>query len=513
MESNYRVSTYETILPLPGEPSMAVAVNGLYGAVDILPAEESQILEASGKQAALLKSLSEGTAERLLLRGHLVPDREGWEEENMRILSRIHWLIPWQKFTDLVIMPTYNCNFRCEYCFERARLDRGAAWLNRRMSAETMEGLFRQIEAFQARGIVVRRAVLYGGEPLLRSNRETVGEIIRRLKDRGIHLAAVTNGYDLDAFLDLLPRELTDFLQITVDGPAPVHDSRRYLAGGQGTFERIMRNIRLALDRGLPVQVRTNVNRANLTEALSLREEYRTRGFLGDPGFHYYYKATLGCYEEDPGNAITDEEIYQAMLSAGMDQREAIEHCRVHLAMARFAAGAFSGESYPQLRPAFCGAHSDMIVVDPDGDLYACWDMVSMEEHTVGFLDAEAGRFRYHFNLPKWRNRTVDHIEDCRRCPAVMLCGGGCAVEAEALHGDRMRGYCGSTKEALSDVLPLYCREEYRRSGRLSLSLSFYDLFRSVTEAERETLLTSVDSGQVWEIVKKHMTGAEKIFS
>ena len=513
MKNGYRVSKYETVFPLPGDPSLAVAVNGLYGAMDILRAEESHILETSGSEAASLASLSEDTAKRLLSRGHLVRADEGWEEENLTILSRIHWLVPYRKFMDLVIMPTYNCNFRCEYCFERARLDRGREWLAHAMSEETLDGLFRQVDALRQRGVVIRKAILYGGEPLLRGNRDLVADILRRCSEREIHLAAVTNGYDLDRFIDLFPREWTDFLQITVDGPAPVHDSRRFLAGGQGTFERIMSNIRLALDHQIPVQVRTNVNRANLEDAIRLREEYAARGFLEDSRFHYYYKATLGAFEDEPGNAITDEEIYQALLAAGTDVKDAIAHCRVHLAMAQFASGAFSGESYPMLRPAFCGANADMLVVDPDGDLYACWNLVSMEEHAVGFLDAEKGRFLYNFNLARWRNRTVDHLPDCRECPLNMLCGGGCAVEAEATHGDRNRGYCGSMKEAFRDVIPTACEAEYRRTGRESLSESFYDLFRNVTPEERKTLLTSSESGEVWEILKRRLTRAEKIFA
>ena len=513
MKNHLRVSLYETILPLPGDPTLAAAVNGLYGAVDLITAEESRILEMSVKEAASLSSLPEDTAERLLSRGHLVTEGEAEERENSKILSRLHWLVPYRKFVDIVIMPTYNCNFRCEYCFERARLDRGAEWLAHRMSPETVEALFHQLADLQRRGIVVRKAILYGGEPLLRSNRDLVAELIRRGREMGIHWAAVTNGYDLDHFLDLFSPEWIDFLQITVDGPAPVHDSRRFLAGGQGTFERIMANIRLALDKEIPIQVRTNVNRANLREAIGLREEYRSRGFLNHPYFHFYYKATLGCFEDDPANAITDEEIYQALRDSGVEEKEAISLCRVHLAMSQWAATAFSGKTYPQLRPAFCGAHSDMLVVDPDGTLYACWDMVSMEEHAIGFLDQDRGRFLYNFNLPKWRNRTVDNMADCRDCPVQMLCGGGCAVEAEGEHGDRNRGYCGSMKEAFRDVIPLCCEEQYRKTGEKSLSLSFYDLIQGLTEEERGLLLSGSDSEKAWEIAKKYLTGADKIFA
>ena len=512
MKQTLKVSQFETILPLPGDDSRALAVNGLYGAMDVIPAEAGRLLEQSGNQAALSGSLSGDLEKRLALRGHLVPGDGDWERENAALLSRLHWLVPYRRFVDIVIMPTYNCNFRCGYCFERARLDRGPEWLARSMSAETLDALFRQLDAFGRRGISVRKMVLYGGEPLLRVNRPLVAEIIRRSAERGIRLIAVTNGYDLDHFIDLFPEDLTDFLQITVDGPAPVHDSRRFLAGGQGTFERIMRNIALALEHRITVNVRTNVHRANLKDAFSLMEDYRARGLTGNPYFHFYYKATLGCFEDDPANAISDEELFHALLDAGLDRKQAISLSRVHQGMAHFTLEAFKKEGYPQIRPAFCGAHSDMIVVDPDGTLYACWDMVSMEEHSVGFLDAESGKFMYNFNFPKWRTRTVDRMPDCRDCPVSMLCGGGCSVESDGTYGDRNRGFCGSMKEAVRDVLPLYCAEEYARTGESALTLSFYDLIRGLTAEERKELLTTTDSGWTWEIAKKYLNQGRKIF-
>ena len=81
-------------------------------------------------------------------------------------------------------------------------------------------------------------------------------------------LIAITNGYELDAFLDLLKQIPFSSLQITVDGPEAVHDSRRYLAGGQGSYRRIMENIEKALAIGVSIHLRVNVNRSNLDSAL-----------------------------------------------------------------------------------------------------------------------------------------------------------------------------------------------------------------------------------------------------
>ncbi len=56
-----------------------------------------------------------------------------------------------------------------------------------------------------------------------------------------MQVALVTNGYDLAAFLPRLAQGPVKEVQVTLDGPAPVHDRRRPHAGGGGTFERIVR--------------------------------------------------------------------------------------------------------------------------------------------------------------------------------------------------------------------------------------------------------------------------------
>ena len=45
-------------------------------------------------------------------------------------------------------MPTYNCNFRCDYCYERKRLEKGGEWLEQ-MKAY-LDGNFRFVESFLA---------------------------------------------------------------------------------------------------------------------------------------------------------------------------------------------------------------------------------------------------------------------------------------------------------------------------------------------------------------------------
>ena len=74
-----RLSTYEIILPLVGADEKpiegyALLVNGLYGAMDVVPKEDADRLQAEN-----LAGLSVALRERLLLRGHITRKDEAGE--------------------------------------------------------------------------------------------------------------------------------------------------------------------------------------------------------------------------------------------------------------------------------------------------------------------------------------------------------------------------------------------------------------------------------------------------
>ncbi len=512
MEKNERVSSYELLYPFPNQPDLFVAVNGLYGAYDIISAAEADILSRGKADPSCLSQLAPDTRSRLAHRGHLVTETPQEERENARILSRMYWLLPYQSGLELVILPTYNCNFRCEYCFERARLEKGPQWLSRTMTPEMADAIFRQMETYRDKGFRLRECILYGGEPLLNANREIVARIVGHAERLGMKLICVTNGYELDQFIDMLRDHPFSYLQVTVDGVAETHNARRYLAGGQGTYDKIMRNVGLALKNNVSIHLRINVNRANLESAMALPEVFREWGFTEYPDFHYYFKATTGCFEDDPANAITDDELFQTLYDHGICTDDDVVHCRVHHDMASRVMRAMRRETYPPLSPAHCGAESNMLVVDPEGTVYTCWDLVSMEEQSVGFTDEASGRFLFNFGFGKWRTRTVDNMPECAACPYLMVCGGGCAVESAHTHGDMRRGFCGSVPKAFDRVAGRISEKCYERDGALSQSLSFYDLFDGLSPEDRQTLLTTADQETEMAILRKRLTASEKYF-
>ena len=152
----------------------------------------------------------------------------------------------------LTVLTTLQCNFACDYCIQgdHGEYNKTAA----KMSMDTAERVAGWTEA---RMDAVRpksfALTFFGGEPLL--NLPVMYFLAERMwnaaTERGVemYINIITNGL-------LLTPEVVDRLKpfglsgvkITLDGDRDTHNRMRPLRGGQGTFAKILNNIRLVAD-------------------------------------------------------------------------------------------------------------------------------------------------------------------------------------------------------------------------------------------------------------------------
>ena len=164
------------------------------------------------------------------------------------------------KSNKLTLVMTYDCNFRCPYCFEGMN----SKFKNSYMNKELIDAALSLI------GDSLEYICLFGGEPLLLRNREAIEYLISKTPDK--IYSTITNGYNLDSFIDLFEKINVSYIMITLDGAQSTHDRRRFLANGEGTFDKIMHNIQIALEKGIPIKIRMNVDNDNFSECIKLRE-------------------------------------------------------------------------------------------------------------------------------------------------------------------------------------------------------------------------------------------------
>ena len=238
---NLRVSSYMIPVKLEQEEGMYMLIHGYTGAMDIV----SENLLNEIKSVETKNSFAQPMIEQLLKRGYLTTKTQ--EEEYAyvaRIAKALHQksLIMNTSFTWIV---SYNCNFRCPYCFENRETKNGKKKIA--FTKELVDIAYKAQDFIQPRKELRKNSItLYGGEPLLAENKEVVNYIVEEGKKRGYTFEAITNGYELDQFLNLLTPDGINRLQITIDGPKEIHDQRRIHYRDGGTFDKIIENLQLA---------------------------------------------------------------------------------------------------------------------------------------------------------------------------------------------------------------------------------------------------------------------------
>ncbi|HEU4326477.1 MAG TPA: radical SAM protein [Roseiflexaceae bacterium] len=356
-----------------------------------------------------------------------------------------------QRTPSYIFMPTYDCNLRCSYCFQdHMRTNPAYRHLLRTMRRDLVDRIFEAMPTIERQhGLEpverpARNIGFFGGEPLLQQNRPIVEYIIRKARETSqTQFWAVSNATDLHAYADLLGPDGIGSVQITLDGPPEEHDQRRIYADGSGSFARIARNIAMALERQVYVNVRLNIDRNNIALLPALAREMQAQGWCASP-FFSVYSAPIA-----PSNDKTDRRT--TMSSWELDQqlnqlREVYPEMKIigrpdeRLVLAAHAI--FGSRSKPNVRTSFCGAHSAMYIFDVFGDIYACWERTGDARIRIGHVTEEADVVLEEAVNRMWRSRTVTTNAVCRKCRYALHCGGGCAVLAESQRGEFFSNHC-----------------------------------------------------------------------
>lgn len=342
------------------------------------------------------------------------------------------------KTLTLTIAPTLACNFDCHYCFE--------ARSNIRMSEETQEALLRFSDRHLMRSGALR-VCWFGGEPTL------CLPIIERVQSRLLEAAEkrrvgivpggiITNGYLLDAAMAQRLKDLQiGHAQITIDGPQPVHDRRRKLRNGQGTFDRIIDNLTATADI-LNVNVRINVDKDNVDSAREVVDLLQQRGILP--------KVAVGFAQvRSSGNTCAD------VRDRCYDHREFAQTLvQIHR---RLLEDGINRADYPHpLAGAACGAVAEgYYVISPTGHLFRCWEELSMDaKKSIGSIyTAEPEPFQ-HENLEAYTSWDPFKLTSCKECNILPICMGGCPLTGlqEKKSG---AGTCATWKYNLKEMLEL----------------------------------------------------------
>lgn len=440
-------SRYNLILPMKENPQFPYALmNSLSGAFDLVQLPEYEQLRAlqEGNPVSDKEFL-----DYLLERGYLYHSAK---EEEDRLHQR------WPEFQkalqdtspQVLLIPTYGCNLACAYCYQNG-IKHKTQLITKEVADVFFEHLKRQFP--QRKPFIT----LFGGEALIASERqkEIIDYIVKKAAKDGYAISAVTNGYDLIEYLDILQQTVIQEIQITLDGPQAVHDIRRCTANGKGSYERIMLGVTEAVKRRIPINLRMVVDKSNYEDLVTLAEELDARGWLDLPVQRF--KTQIGrnyelfeCYAAP--QHLLDQSEHWAMF---------VELAEKYPILKKLHQPEFKGihhlvQTGELYLPSYdtCPACKTEWVFDLYGDIYGCTATTGQDEYKLGTFYPD-----YHVrqrSVREWQERSVLTIPQCRDCDVSLICGGGCGAVAKTKTGQIQGPDCRPIKEILTLGLKYY---------------------------------------------------------
>lgn len=418
-------------------------LNPYSGLADIIDEETREFLECER-----IDVTDENETIRILKkRGHLV--EEGEEDDYLDYLKRYAEALheSASKRNIHTIIPTYECNLRCPYCYEKHLYKKGAK-LKTVMDEKTVDTLFEAMLSLDSETKEGKQISLYGGEPLQLKNLPIIEYIFKKGDEYGYSFEGITtNGVDFYHFIPLFSEFTPEKIQITIDGPKEVHDKRRFRKGGKGTFDDIVKGIDLAVECNIPVMIRINADFDNIAHIPEFADFYRERWY---PQVKAYVSSVYlsDCSTYSPMIPAEDYPEEMTDLFFKDERMEILQETFQHFG---FILGHLFLDRPFRQRFWSCSAHTSLFFYDPFGDIYACGELVGIQEHTVGKYIPE---LKFNDNVHYWHNRTIFTVPECAECNLALFCGGGCAYRAYMKTGTIYNPYCEHVKSSLKYEVP-----------------------------------------------------------
>lgn len=297
---------------------------------------------------------------------------------------------------------THDCNQQCRHCFAAedvpSKLLDDKWWYN----------LFDQLAELET-----SRLFFTGGEPL---KHPSLLEYASYASKKSIPTILGTNATLITSSLS---KKLSDAgiaeARVSLDGAnATSHDLLR----GEGSFEKTLNGIRLLIEAGIIVSIRTTVNKLNIQELKELGELVVKLGVCD-----WEIKHIIPA-----GNALKHPEL----LTKAAERATALEvildmintnvypDLKIKLMEGTLNRNAVIPES---IKVASCPAGSRMMVVQPTGDVIPCGYLTSCVIGNITCDSLEKIR-------EKWREEKKKEEsllpEGCKNCKHAQICKGGC---------------------------------------------------------------------------------------
>lgn len=172
-------------------------------------------------------------------------------EKNKKVTPVVYFNAPIKIDTDKITMftieMTQQCNLRCTYCCYSGNYRDRRPHNAKEISFDTLQKTLEYIKWHYDKDAEEITVCFYGGEALLAKKKVEwmISELLSIFKDK-VRFSFSTNGLLLiEEVIDRLVNIQNTFVNVTIDGNKYMHDKHRRTVSGNGSYDIIIRNLRL----------------------------------------------------------------------------------------------------------------------------------------------------------------------------------------------------------------------------------------------------------------------------
>ena len=382
---------------------------------------------------------------------------------------------------------TEKCNLNCSYCYIEAGCQKKGM-----MDEKTAIRIVDEFIEMHKDDRLPLNYSFHGGEPLLNFEiMKKVTEYAKPYRDR-LTLSIQTNG-------TLITDEIAEFLKenkievgISIDGPQFIQDASRYYLGGKGSFEHVMRGIKILQKHNVSfgaISVLNGLNAKYINETIDFFLENKIYAISFSP------IQKNGRGKDDSNYYVDGDTIFEAY-KVILDR--IIAHNKTHdrnewiaeRVLSNLIQSIFFNKKTFMCMDSPCGAARKILGIDVHGNFYACDNFTGDKDFLIGSL--EKGHIKDQLlESPirkKAASRCKENIKRCKDCTWRGLCPGLC-YSADY--------YSGVKEEDETEVCSFYKKIIPYLIGRIAEDPSIpYLIDREIEDFKWRNIFISLDASQ-----------------
>lgn len=356
---------------------------------------------------------------------------------------------------------TYKCNAKCIHCGSDCLSEEKPYQLS---TAECLD-IIQDLEYIGAKTVI-----LSGGEPLLRQD---IGALAAALNRANIRVGIISNGLALNESTIKLVKamDLAGFGMSLDAGCAYMHD---YIRGRAGTFDNLIKGIKLLQANGVEPSIVTTVHKLNFSQLPKIRELLMS---LGVRLWQIQYADFIGRM---PKEAMLTECQFLELSKFILDTKVNYA-CYFDIVTGADVMGYVSDYAQ-QLQGKWYGCHAGIkaLGLGSDGCVRGCLSL-QRDEFIEGYTTERPLREIWEDPNSFKYNRRFDCemlTGYCKECIYAAICKGGCVRSATPNCGERCNPYCLHKIEEIGFTSEEQARLEFSKEEIAAL----YDPIRKLPQ-------------------------------